>query len=188
MAFALSIGVPTPSGKLMMTTILVVCIFTVVVLGGAAGKTLQFLDIDMHLDPSLASDDDDAMHDSRWLQLDRRFLKPFFTRLRPRTRVDEEPDQLDLDEREFMDFERVHSSQDHEEAPGGMVELRPLGNSNSSTHSQSDDRTAHFRSSSTSSTLTDRAVSTTSDDGEGDATTTTARGQLSTSFRSEEFD
>ncbi len=66
-------------------------------LGSLSGKLLQLLDIDMHLDPNLASDDDDIGRQSRFLLLDRKYLKPFFTRLRPRTRIDEEPDLIDLE-------------------------------------------------------------------------------------------
>ena len=39
-----------------------------------------------------------------FLQLwDQNYLKPFFTRLRPRTRVDEAPDNLDIEEFELLE-------------------------------------------------------------------------------------
>ena len=51
----------------------------------------------------MASDDDDMAGSSPFLNLDRKYLKPFFTRLRPRTRVDEAPDSLDMDEFELLE-------------------------------------------------------------------------------------
>lgn len=104
MAFALVLNVPVASGTLMLTTTLVLCIFTVLVFGGLSAKALQLLDIDMHLDPRLASDDDDGSRNSFFLRIDRAYLKPFFTRLRPRTRVDEQPNEADLDEFELVSW------------------------------------------------------------------------------------
>ena len=52
-AFALSLGVPTESGSLILTTTLCIVLFTVIILGGAAPKMLELLKIPMHLDPEL---------------------------------------------------------------------------------------------------------------------------------------
>ena len=103
MAFALALNVPIAAGTVILTTTLVICVLTVLIFGGLTGTMLKLLDIDMHLDPRLASDDDDMAPATRFLKFDRQYLKPFFTRLRPRTRVDEAPDSLDIDEFELIE-------------------------------------------------------------------------------------
>jgi hypothetical protein len=119
MAFALVLNLPIPSGRVMLTTTLVMCIFTVIFFGGLSGKMLQLLDIDMHLDPRLASDEDDGEsageNSSFFLRFDRRYLKPFFTRLRPRTRVDEQPDDRDVDEMELVAWRSKPENQEQED-------------------------------------------------------------------------
>jgi hypothetical protein len=49
-----------------------------------------------------ASDEDDLTRNSLFLRIDRTYLVPFFTRLRPRTRVDESPNDADIDEFELV--------------------------------------------------------------------------------------
>lgn len=85
MAFALALNIPIASGTAILTTTLVICVFTVIVLGnwcfivlwvmfslycfllgGLTGTMLKLLDIDMHLDPRLASDDDEVSEPNRF--------------------------------------------------------------------------------------------------------------------------
>jgi hypothetical protein len=51
-----------------------------------------------------ASDEDDLSRNSLFLRIDRNYLVPFFTRLRPRTRVDESPNDLDIEEFELVNW------------------------------------------------------------------------------------
>jgi hypothetical protein len=162
MAFALVLNLPIPAGRLMLTTTLVMCIFTVIFFGGLSGKMLQLLDIDMHLDPRLASDEDEGNRDENsanfFLRVDRRYLKPFFTRLRPRTRVDEQPDDRDVDEMELVAW-RTSSG----EGGGGGGKKNGTDSATASTEAETepessgsrevsaDARTAVYESSSSSS-------------------------------------
>ncbi len=55
---------------------------------------------------------------SFFLRVDRTYLVPFFTRLRPRTRVDETPNDADIDEFELVNWrsnERAGESSTTEE-------------------------------------------------------------------------
>ena len=110
-AFALALEIPSDGGHMILTTTLMLCVFTVVVFGSSTGLMMRFLDIDMHLDPRLASDEDDGRSDSRWLALDRTYFKPFFTRLKATTSVQKKTD-LTPD-----DFESIYFASSDEETP-----------------------------------------------------------------------
>lgn len=108
MAFALSMDVPIASGELIRTSTLFLCILTVLLLGSSTGKMLQLLDIDMHLDPRLASNDAaEETRDSKLLRIDQRYLKPFFTRDAPRSRSQVLPETRDLEENELVEWKRT---------------------------------------------------------------------------------
>jgi sodium/hydrogen exchanger 3 len=88
MAFALALGKETAHGEALFTTTLIVVLVTVIIMGGGTVPLLEALNIRLDGSAALAlSFEEQAAVDARiaqsWLTtVDRRYLKPFFTRMR----------------------------------------------------------------------------------------------------------
>jgi sodium/hydrogen exchanger 3 len=88
MAFALALGQETVHGKALFTTTLIIVLVTVIVMGGSTVPLLEALGIRLDGSAALAlSFEEQVAVDARiaqsWLTtIDRRYLKPFFTRMR----------------------------------------------------------------------------------------------------------
>jgi Sodium/hydrogen exchanger family len=67
-----------PNGHILLTTTLVIVLFTVLVFGGFTTKMLQLLKISVGV-----SQHDTTRYTNRFLDFDRRYLKPFFTDRKP---------------------------------------------------------------------------------------------------------
>jgi sodium/hydrogen exchanger 8 len=86
--FALAMGKETLHGDLLFTTTLMVVLVTLVLMGASMMPLVSALGIRLENDPSLVRSTDeqmeiDAHNAATWLAtIDRRWLKPFFTRLR----------------------------------------------------------------------------------------------------------
>uniref|UniRef100_A0A6B2L1F4 Sodium/hydrogen exchanger n=1 Tax=Arcella intermedia TaxID=1963864 RepID=A0A6B2L1F4_9EUKA len=83
MAFALSLNIPSIAQRSILTTTLILGLFTVLVLGGATIPLLEFLDIPMgeeHLQPERENDEREFINSNWFMALDRLYIKPFFTR------------------------------------------------------------------------------------------------------------
>jgi solute carrier family 9 (sodium/hydrogen exchanger), member 8 len=69
------------NGDVILTTTLVIVLFTVLFLGGFTTKLLDALDIETGVDPARETTQYRSfVHTSALMQFDRRYLKPFFTR------------------------------------------------------------------------------------------------------------
>jgi solute carrier family 9 (sodium/hydrogen exchanger), member 8 len=88
MAFALALGKETEHGEAIFTTTLILVLVTVIIMGGSTVSLLEALQIRLDGSDALAlSFDEQLIHDTKIAQsfvarLDRRYLKPFFTRMR----------------------------------------------------------------------------------------------------------
>jgi len=83
MAFALSLNVPTPAQRAILTTTLIIVLFTVLVLGGATIPLLEFLDIprgEVSSPIDRENDEKDFVATNWFMKLDCQYIRPFITR------------------------------------------------------------------------------------------------------------
>jgi len=83
MAFALSLNVPSPVRQSILTTTLILDLFTILVLGGATIPLLEFLSIPRgksRSTPERGRDEETFVRKNWFMKLDRTYIMPFFTR------------------------------------------------------------------------------------------------------------
>jgi len=88
-AFALALMVPTAAHPEILTTTLIIVVFTVLVLGGLTVPVLKCLGIEMGKDEEELNDNVAFARSNRFWRFDRTILIPFFTR-KPKLEIDEE--------------------------------------------------------------------------------------------------
>jgi len=79
MAFALTLNVPTPEQRAILTTTLILVLFTVLVLGGATTPLLEFLDIPRGSSVERENDEKEFVSTNWFMTLDCKYIRPFFT-------------------------------------------------------------------------------------------------------------